>query len=180
MMDVYKNSLGLFVCRSCGKSFDVLQLAVDCASSHKANPVDSAINANTTIPATDDEARGSLVERNRLSVMASGPAATRVAAYHDDFNGSGGSVDVAKRLVLSLLEDYEISRQRDFKDKGFVGPLSMNMGKVASESLGNLNKLIVGERSSSVRVNVDARKSDIDALREVVGLKSSRVVDIDE
>lgn len=147
-MDIFRDSIGNYICKRCQTSYKDFSGAQTCVDAHKL--VDAQ---NASVPQLIlDVETGKKVER-----------------YTEDMLGDGGTLEATKRLTLSMLEDYEISRSRDLADKQKVGPLTMNLAKNAAEVLTSLNKLIYGEKSASLNVHVDARKkSDLEALRSLM------------
>lgn len=149
-MDVYKeNSTGLFICKLCNKDHNTLAQAMECAASHP----------KPDVPAAPEPTQ----------VESSAPAASNneIQAYRDMITDLG-TVKLAEKLCMSLIEDYLVSRQKDLLEKGRVGAMSLSLGKVAAEALIGLNKVTVPAKN--VNVNVDAgKKSDITALKEMLG-----------
>lgn len=154
-MDVFKNSLGEFVCKKCTKAYSSIESAMDCVESHDPKPVAPEENF--------------MEEREKKS-----PDLIIKDSYVETLEYSKtmeqkGELEVARKLCISLIEDYNISREQDLKTNGKVGPMTMNLGKVASENLIAFSKLIYGEKSSKLNVNVNAgKKADLEALREIM------------
>jgi hypothetical protein len=147
-MDVYKDSNGDYVCKICFKPHLTLQLAIDCSTSHVPQP-----------PAIDEKNKTNQVILN-----------SSIDAYHEDVKADG-TIKAAERLMLSLIEDYVVSRDRDLSEKGRVGALTLNLGKLASEATNNYNKIVFGTKSTSASVSMHlegTKKSDLDALKEML------------
>lgn len=154
-MDIFKDSKGDWKCRVCGGSFRSYSEAVGCLQSH------AVVQSSSLV-----------VPRQDSAIVA---AQSSFSKYEEEALSSG-TLEAAKRLCLSMIFDYELSRQRDLADKGRPSAMTMTLAKNASESLRDYNKLCFGERSSSMNVNVDVkRKSDLDAIREILspGLSSA-------
>lgn len=146
-MDIYKNSDNNFVCKNCSQVYMKIQEALDCAASHKT----------TVVP-----------EEKQYAPEVT--AQTGMVEYHKDL-GSDGMLKVAERLMMSLVEDYTILRDKDMREKGVIGPMAYNAGKSAAEAVNTYTKLISGSKSSSLNVNIDGnKKSDLDALKEMLKL----------
>ena len=155
-MDVYKNSDGNFVCKICNSVHVQIQEALECAATH---------TKSTVVP----------------EEMQLGPEALQVPAgmikYNEDL-GSDGMLKVAERLMMSLVEDYIILREKDLREKGNIGPMAYNAGKSAAEAVNTYTKLISGSKSSSLNVNIDAnKKSDLAALKEMLNITDDGVDD---
>jgi len=147
-MDVYKeNSTGLYICKLCNKDYNTLAQAMNCAAEHKANEL---------VP-----------EMQEVSIVPN----NEVESYRDMIN-SDGTIKLAEKLCMSLIEDYLVSRQKDLSEKGRVGAMSLSLGKVAAEALIGLNK--VTSPTKNMNINVDtSKKSDITALKEMLGKDNS-------
>ena len=147
-MDVYKeNSTGLFICKLCNKDHNSLALAMTCAASHPKPDVPAA------------------PEPTQVESAAPSSSNLEIQSYRDMITDLG-TVKLAEKLCMSLIEDYLVSRQKDLLEKGRVGALSLSLGKVAAEALIGLNKVTVPNKS--VNVNLDGKKSDVSALRELM------------
>jgi hypothetical protein len=127
----------------------MIQDAFNCVAAHKASGNNQVQNASSQdLPLVMPE--------------------NNIEEYHRDVLESG-TLEAAKRLCLSLIEDYEITRTKELQEKGKVGPLSLNFGKNAAEALGAYNKLCYGEKSAHLSVSVDGKKkSDLDAIRQIL------------
>jgi hypothetical protein len=156
-MMIEKDTNGNFVCKICYVPHTNLQLALNCVDSHKL----------TNIPA--------IPEKNEENPYNS----ELIKSYQADVSREG-TTKAAERLMLSLIEDYVISRDRDMKEKGRVGALTLNLGKLASEAVNNYNKILYGSKSTSVSMSVDAsKKSDVDALKDILTGREGKTVNGD-
>ena len=150
-MDVYKDSNGDFVCKICQKTHSGFQDALDCASSHKEE--------------TTEEIEEASMDRKEF-----------MAKYEQLMEKD--TIQVGKSLCLSMIEDYGISRERDLNQKGYVGALTLNLAKSAFSAVADLNKTIYGDKN--VNINVDGKKSDLDALKSIVEKKVEVIEDKSE
>lgn len=159
-MEVYKDSNGDYICKICGSVHHMIQDAFNCVNAHKSQgsaPQNMAINQSMPL----------IMPQNSIE------------EYHKDVL-EAGTLEAAKRLCLSLIEDYEISRTRDMQEKGRIGPMSFNLGKSAAEALGAYNKLCYGEKSAHLSVSVDGKKkSDIDAIKQILSNNGQSPINID-
>lgn len=140
-MDVYKDSNGDYWCKICNTKYTRFDEAMVCVEKHapKEQP---------------------LVIKNSSE--------KDVAEYKSQMNDNN-TIESAKKLVLSLIEDYHMSKEADFQSRKTVSPMTLKLGENAANSLMQLNKLIYGEKSSSVNINVEAKKkSDVEALRDMI------------
>ena len=146
-MDVYKEqSTGLFICKICNNAYNSLQLAMECANAHPKEPKEVPI-----VPETQN---------------TMGPGNSEVQEYRNMI-ADMGTVKLAEKLCMSLIEDYLISRQRDMQEKNRVSAMTLSLGKIAAEALINLNK--VTSVGKNVNINVDGgKKTDVSALRELM------------
>lgn len=154
-MDVYKDTQGQWHCKICGTVHQTLKKAVDCVDSHEASK--NALQANQ--PQSDVE-----------QVLDTSDRVTRYRAALQN-----GPLDPTKILALALLEDYELSRAHDLSSKSRPGPLTLNFGKNAAELLVQLNKIVYGEKSTSMSVTASADKvGELEALREAISGNPSK------
>jgi hypothetical protein len=145
-MDVEKDTNGNYCCKICWKPHTSLQLAMDCVDSHKL----------TKVPA---------IPEKEIDISYN---AELIKDYQSDVSREG-TLKAAERLMISLIEDYAISRDRDIKEKGRVGALTLNLGKLAAEAMNGYNKILYGTKSTSVSMALDAgKKSDVDALKDLM------------
>jgi hypothetical protein len=148
-MEIYKNSDGNYVCKNCGNTFIQMNDALECAGKHTPVPPPVVVD-----------------ERNLGPQQLVIPSVMR--GYADDAKNAGMQT-AAERLMLSLIEDYVILRDKDMREKGNIGPMAFNAGKAAAEAVNNYNKQVYGTKSSSINVNVDAKKkSDLDAMKDIL------------
>lgn len=144
-MDIYKNSDGDFVCKLCNKVYVQMTEALECVETHP---------------------KPAVAEEKQLAPQVT--IRSDMNDYSNDAKGTGMQT-AAERLMLSLIEDYVILRDKDMKEKGNIGPMTFNAGKAAAEAVNNYNKLVYGTKSSSLNVSVDAKKkTDIDALKDMI------------
>lgn len=143
-LDVYKEQVsGMFICKLCNNGFTSLEQAMNCSKTHD-KPV--------TIRPEVQETSGSLTDGIR---------------EYREMVKDEGTVKLAEKLCMSLIEDYLVSRQKDIQEKGRVSAMTLSLGKIAAEALINLNK--VTAVSKSVNVNVEGgKKSDISALKTLL------------
>lgn len=153
-MQIYKNSDNNFVCKICNAVHLKLQDALDCSNSH------GDMTNGKVIP--EEQQLGP-----RLAVESD------MTGYVQD-NKENGIIKVSERLMMSLVEDYVIAREKDMKEFGTIKPMTFNLGKSAAEAVNNYNKIVSGSKSSSLNVNIDAnKKSDLTALKEMLNITDS-------
>lgn len=150
-MGFYRNSENEYICEFCNVApFINIQDAIDHVAAHNITPAPSQTPVVETIPMP----RTIPMEINN---------------YYDDLE-TGGTMQAAERLMMSLIEDYTLSRNNDLRAGNKISPMTLQLGKSAAEAMNTYNKLKVVNKS--VNVNVDAsKKSDIDALKEMLNKK---------
>lgn len=141
---VERNSLGDFICPICKAIHLTLTRAEDCINSHKQSSED--LKSSVVIK----DVSGAISQTHN-ALKANDP----MAASFD--------------LVEHMITDYHYSRQNDIADRGKPGPLTLQFAKNAAEALNNLNKLVYGEKSSRVNVNVKGEQvDDLTALKDLL------------
>jgi hypothetical protein len=149
---VFKDSLGNWVCKDCKKSYNEFTDAMKCSKGHD----------NQVAPAPVFDKRGP------RQVMVPGEISAKMELYQK-FANAGDTLEVAKTLAMTIIEDYELVRSSEMVEKNRPGALTLNYAKIAVEAINTHNKNMYGSRSSNLNVNVDAtKKTDLDALKDVL------------
>jgi hypothetical protein len=154
----YRDSLGEYVCSVCNVPHRTRDLAISCWGSHQSS--------------SDSSSGSVLVSPDNKSILSS---------YSSSFKRND-LVSASKSLVLSMLEDYYMVRSNDITKVGRPGPLTLNFSKAASETMLSLLKVVHGERSMGVNVNIgsNGKPDDISALRDFIRGTGNSSLDSDK
>ena len=152
-LSVSKDSNGDFLCPVCGKSYMNKELASECMETHDGDRDILAL----------DRVKTSLKE---------------ISASFGVMDGNANTLGVNERLVLMMMEDYVLSRERDLVDRGKVSPLSMQLSKNVNEALSNLNKLKYGTKSLSVSAKAEQGPGTVYDILDKVLAKEPKPVKV--
>lgn len=140
---ITRNSLGDYICPVCKKEYMQEDQAKKCLLLHNMN---KSVQIKEAISAASTE---------------------KLGEYKKMLDGKD-TLSAASKMVLSQVEDYLICREREMAAKGMPGVMSMQLAKQAAESIIALNKSVNGERSVSANINMEAKSSEIDAIKNVL------------
>jgi len=160
MQPFSKLSTGDYMCNTCHAVFGDMQSVMDCSTKHNLTSADMATNLKSTM----------------AQALGASSAQSSIDEYRDAMK-SNDTLEVAKKLALSMLEDYAITREMEIQEKGRPSVLSMNFAKNATVIVTDLLK--VTTPSASVNINVEAgKKSDLSALRNMID--RAQIIDVSD
>lgn len=145
-LSIKQNSLGDFECPICKKAFLTRSEAAECWQEHKE------------MDATDDVRE--VVSRANSDLMTS--------EFKSQLK-SGDTLGASTELVAAMIEDYLVARQNDMIEKGKVSSLTLQLAKNAAAALNDHNKLVYGEKKTSVSASMHVdQKDSLEAFKDLL------------
>lgn len=153
MNTIKQNSIGDFECPVCKAAYLTRSQAEECLAAHN----DKDASLQETVAIAD---------------------ALCAADQYKQLLDSGDSLKAGSDLIQDMIQDYMVSRKQDLLTKGKVSSLTLQLAKNAAAALNDYNKLVFGEKKTSVGVSVKAGDKDgMSAFKDLLsGTRSAKKI----